>query len=84
MLIVLWKLLEIYQWLLIARVVLTWFPDFCDYIWYRWIAAITDPYLNLFRGWIPLIGGTIDVSPMIAFFVLHWIQSNLAQLLIGF
>ena len=34
------------------------------------LSTITDPYLNLFRGIIPPLGGTIDLSPILAFVVL--------------
>ncbi|CAI5984206.1 unnamed protein product [Closterium sp. NIES-65] len=33
-------------------------------------ATICDPYLNIFRGLIPPIGGTLDLSPILAFVVL--------------
>ena len=33
------------------------------------VYAITDPYLNLFRGLIPPIFG-LDLSPLLAFFLL--------------
>jgi YggT family protein len=34
------------------------------------LATVCDPYLNLFRGIIPPLGGTIDLSPILAFVVL--------------
>jgi len=34
-------------------------------------STIVDPYLNLFRGIIPPIGGTLDLSPILAFVVLN-------------
>lgn len=77
----LWLALDIYQWLLVARVMMSWFPDFSDQPWFRLIASVTDPYLNLFRGLIPPIAQTIDLSPMIAFFVLYWIRASLTQLM---
>ena len=33
-------------------------------------STLCDPYLNLFRGIIPPIGGTLDLSPILAFVVL--------------
>ena len=33
-------------------------------------STLCDPYLNLFRGIIPPIGGTLDLSPILAFIVL--------------
>ena len=37
------------------------------------IRDVTDPYLNLFRRFMPAVrfgGGAIDLSPMVAMFVL--------------
>ena len=33
-------------------------------------STLADPYLNLFRGLIPPLGGTLDLSPILAFVVL--------------
>ena len=33
-------------------------------------STLCDPYLNLFRGIIPPLGGTIDLSPILAFIAL--------------
>jgi YggT family protein len=42
------------------------------------LSAITDPYLNAFRGLIPPVGG-LDLSSLVAFVALQ-----LAQSLLGF
>ena len=42
------------------------------------MSAITDPYLNAFRGLIPPLGG-LDVSAIVAFLALQLIQSLLEQ-----
>lgn len=34
-------------------------------------STICDPYLNIFRGLIPPLGGTLDLSPILAFLVLN-------------
>lgn len=36
------------------------------------LARICDPYLNLFRRFIPPIGGMVDISPIIALLVLQF------------
>ena len=63
--------LDLYVVLLIVRVLLTWFPN-VD--WYNqpfsFLSQITDPYLNLFRSFLPPLGG-MDFSPIIAIFVLQ-------------
>jgi uncharacterized protein YggT (Ycf19 family) len=33
--------------------------------------TVTDPYLSLFRGIIPPLGGTLDLSPILAFVCLN-------------
>ena len=72
---VLGQTLLIYSYLLIIRVLLTWFPnlDWSNPLLSN-LSAITDPYLNLFRGIIPPIGG-LDISPILAFLLLNFAQS---------
>jgi YggT family protein len=66
--------LSIYTVLLIIRILLSWFPNLD---WFNppfsVLSQLTDPYLNLFRSIIPPLGG-IDLSPMLAFFLLWGAQ----------
>ena len=77
---VLGQTLIIYSYLLIIRVLLTWFPnlDWSNPILGN-LSAITDPYLNVFRGIIPPIAG-IDISPILAFLLLNFLQSIVTYL----
>jgi YggT family protein len=63
--------LNIYLLLIFVRILLTWFPTVS---WMNQIASflipITDPYLNIFRSFIPPIGG-LDLSPILAILVLQ-------------
>lgn len=63
--------LNIYLLLIFVRILLTWFPTIT---WMNQIASflspITDPYLNIFRSFIPPIGG-LDLSPILAILVLQ-------------
>jgi YggT family protein len=43
-------------------------------------STICDPYLNIFRGIIPPLGGTLDLSPILAFLVLNAFTSTAAAL----
>ena len=70
--------LNIYNPLLIGRLILTWFPNPPRQIMYP-LATLCDPYLNLFRGIIPPLGG-IDLSPILAFTVLNVFQGTAAAL----
>lgn len=77
MLSVLVTTLSIYSGILVVRVLLSWFPNL------DWgnpvlstLTSITDPYLNVFRGLIPPLGG-LDLSAIVAFLALSFLQSLL-------
>ena len=78
------ELFYFYFILLILRIFLTWIPNID---WenqpYKGISAITDPFLNIFRGIIPPIGGALDISPILAFIVLQILQGIIVGLLSG-
>ena len=59
---------QLYNAALICRLILTWFPNPPQAI-VTPLATVVDPYLNLFRGIIPPLGG-IDLSPILAFVTL--------------
>ena len=67
------SLSDVYSMLIFVYVMLSWFPT--D----RGILAdintvlgkICDPYLNLFKKFIPPSGGRVDVSPIVALLVLQ-------------
>ncbi|XP_078444383.1 YGGT family protein [Wolffia australiana] len=71
--------LNIYNTLLVVRLVLTWFPNAPPAV-VSPLSSICDPYLNIFRGIIPPLGGTLDLSPVLAFLVLNAFQSTAAAL----
>ena len=60
---------QLYTVMLFVRILGSWVPEFQQYKIMQFIAFYTDPYLNLFRKIIPPLG-MIDISPIIAFFVL--------------
>jgi len=71
---------SLYSYLLIIRVLLTWFPTI------EWsnqpfaaLSQISDPYLNLFRSIIPPLGG-MDFSPILAFLALNIVGGALDSL----
>lgn len=71
--------LSLYNSALVIRLVLTWFPNPPEFIEGP-LATVCDPYLNLFRGLIPPLGGTLDFSPILAFVVLNVFTSSAAAL----
>ena len=68
---------QLFSYLLLIRVLLTWFPgvDWNNGVLSA-LSSITDPYLNIFRGVIPPIGG-FDISSLLAFFLLNFIMNAL-------
>jgi YggT family protein len=68
---ILGNFISLYSLLLIIRVLLTWIPsiDFSTQP-FRILSDVTDPYLNLFRGLIPPMGG-FDISTMLAILLLQ-------------
>ncbi len=76
----LYNFLNLYFIVLIVRVLLTWFPNI-DWFNQPWatLSQLTDPYLDLFRKFIPPLAG-IDFSPIVAIFLLQLFQGLLGSL----
>lgn len=72
--------LELLKWLIIARVLMSWFVSpYSRNPVARFIRAVTDPILRPLADVIPPLGG-LDISPLIAFFVIHLTQTMLMRL----
>lgn len=73
----LYKFLEIYGYLILARILLSWFQtQEWAYSIISFLSPITDPYLNIFRSFIPPLGG-LDLSPILALLALQLLQRSL-------
>jgi YggT family protein len=79
---------QIYEFLILIRVLLSWVnvnpsrPAF-DHPLIRVLNRITDPVLAPLSRVIPPIGGTIDITPVIALILLEIVRSLLVRLLVG-
>ena len=72
--IVLSMVLTLYQWIIVARAVLSWVnPDPYNPI-VRFIHNITEPVLAPIRRRLPTSMGPIDVSPIIVFFAVYLLR----------
>lgn len=69
--------IQIYLVLLIVRILLSWFQtaDWANQAM-SFLSPITDPYLNIFRSFIPPLGG-LDLSPILAILVLQLVAGLL-------
>lgn len=75
------QFLNIYMVLIFIRILLSWFPNVNLYDPpLSIISQLTDPYLNLFRSFIPPLGG-IDFSPIIAIFLLQFVAQIIPSLI---
>ena len=70
-----------YELLIIVRIFMTWIPNI------NWeaqptktVRIITDAYLDIFRKFIPPVGG-LDFSPIIALIVLQILQTLIVSIL---
>lgn len=74
-------ILRVFQLILLARVLLTWFPnvDRNNPI-IRLIHDVTEPVLRPIRDMLPPSGG-IDFSPLVVFLVLYVLASILPAIL---
>ena len=70
-------LLTVYIVLIFIRILMSWFTRIPYNRWLdmilRFVSDVTDPYLNLFRRFIPPVRigpGALDLSPIIAVIVL--------------
>ncbi|WP_025781691.1 YggT family protein [Candidatus Synechococcus spongiarum] len=74
------RLVDLYQFLLILYILSGWIPQLRQSTVGHILAQLSEPYLRLFRGIVPPLGG-IDFSPILAFIVLHLVRATLDQVL---
>ena len=78
-------LVNFYEWLVIIWCFMSWFPLREGSLVYD-IAVVIDrivsPYMNIFRRFIPPLGG-MDFSPIVGLFVLSFGERLLFRLLLG-
>jgi uncharacterized protein YggT (Ycf19 family) len=79
----------VYLVLIIGNVILSWVQQFRPIPYNLTLRAIlgfiedtTNPYLNLFRAWVPRIG-PLDISPILAIILLSLVGGLVAGLIRG-
>ena len=71
------KLLNVYIIIILIRVILSWIRPNPYNPFVQVIYKLTEPVLAPIRRIVPPIGGTIDISPIILFFIIYVIMSIL-------
>jgi len=70
--------------MIIAYILLSWFPNARGSSIGQFLGKIVEPYLSIFRRFIPPIGGMLDISPIVAFIALRFIQSGVMFIIDSF
>ncbi|WP_424768345.1 YggT family protein [Paenibacillus sp. sgz302251] len=68
---------NIYTFMIIGYVLLSWLPNARESFIGVFLGKLVEPYLGIFRRFIPPIGGMLDLSPIIAVFALRFIAYGL-------
>ena len=78
------QLFYFYYILIIVRIFLTWIPSIdWEQQPFNWLRSACDPFLNIFRGIIPPIGGVLDISPVLAIILLQILHGFIVNLLVN-
>ena len=80
MVVLIYYVLEALKWLIIIRVLMSWFVSpYSDNALARFVRRVTDPILRPLSEMLPPLGG-LDVSPLLAFFAIYLFQQLLLRL----
>lgn len=68
------SLADVYTMILFVYVLMSWIPQKSGIVADidTVLGRVCDPFLNLFRKFIPPIGGMVDISPIFALLVLQF------------
>ena len=69
-------LFTIYQFMIFAYILMSWIPALQQSTFGEMLGKLVEPYLSIFRKFIPPIG-MIDISPIVALFALRYIAKGL-------
>lgn len=77
-------LLSMVIFLVVARAIISWVnPDPYNPL-VRFLNSSTEPLLKPLRRFIPLIGGSIDITPIVLLLVLYFLKAALVNTLIDY
>lgn len=73
---------QLLTWLLFARIIVSWLPVDPYHSVVQFLVQVTDPILAPFRR-LPLRVGMLDLTPLIAYFALQFLNTVLVRILLG-
>jgi YggT family protein len=77
-------LMRFYSYVLIARILMSWVPDIERTRFGQILVRLTEPYLGLFRRFIPMVplgGSYLDLSPIVAILAWNFVEQGVISVL---
>jgi len=73
--------LQLYGYVLLARALISWIPNIDpSHPAIQFLNSVTEPVLDPIRKLVPPLGGTVDISMIIAFLGIWILQQMLSRL----
>ena len=71
-------IIEIYTWIVLASVLLSWVPSLRENVVGHWIESVTEPVFAQVRKVLPPLGG-LDLTPLAVLLLLRLIRNVLLR-----
>ncbi|MNH85309.1 YGGT family protein [compost metagenome] len=68
---IIYALYQIYMYMIIIYILMSWIPNVRESFIGDLLGKLVEPFLAPFRRFIPPVMGMIDISPIVALFVLR-------------
>lgn len=78
------SLADAYTTVIFIYVLMSWLPNTTSGLLgdvYRVLGRLCDPFLNIFKRFIPPLGGVVDISPILALLVLQFVVRLIVSIL---
>lgn len=76
---ILLRLIEVYRWALLIYFLLSWLPGAYESAVGQFLVKICEPYVSIFRQFIPPIG-MISFAGMVAYFSLFFVEQGIVAI----
>lgn len=77
-------LFNIYFYMIFIYILMSWLPNARDSFIGELLGKLVEPYLAPFRKFIPPLFGMVDISPIVALFVLRLAVTGLKSIVLYF
>ncbi|MDQ0206432.1 YggT family protein [Alkalicoccobacillus murimartini] len=74
---------RLYSFLILAWVLMSWFPNARESSIGQMIGRLVEPYIDMFRQFVPRLG-MIDLSPIVSLLVLNMATNGLRFLFVTY